>query len=165
MQTDSTEKSAWTWLDKLVGPTKLKKAMSGKPENKFTDDYVAFVNSVTSDQSKKYIAFEKSLYDIKTQYLIPPERLITASLGLSAEAGEFGDLVKKCVFQGKELNDETKQHMVKELGDVMWYLSQGCIALGVSIEDVLQVNIEKLEKRYPNGFEKVKSENRSKTDV
>ena len=120
-------------------------------ENKFTDDYVAFVNSVTSDQSKKYTAFEKSLYDIKTQYLVPPERLITASLGLSAEAGEFGDLVNKCVFQGKELNDETKQNMVKELGDVMWYLANVAYEFGLSLEEVAENNVLKLKSRSERG--------------
>jgi NTP pyrophosphatase (non-canonical NTP hydrolase) len=102
---------------------------------------------------------------MENQFGTPPQRLITAALGLSAEAGEFGDLVKKCLFQGKELNKENKELMVKELGDVMWYLAQGCMALGVTIDEVLWANIDKLEKRYPNGFEVARSENRSQKDV
>ena len=96
---------------------------------------------------------------------VPPERLLTATLGLSAEAGEFGDLVKKCIFQGKELNEENKLHMKKELGDIMWYMAQACLALGVTLDDVIKTNIEKLEKRYPNGFEKIRSENKARFDV
>jgi NTP pyrophosphatase (non-canonical NTP hydrolase) len=134
-------------------------------DNEFFANYVKFVNSVTSDQSKQYTAFEKSLYTMKTEHLVPPERLLTATLGLSAEAGEFGDLVKKCIFQGKELNEENKLHMKKELGDIMWYMAQACLALGVTLDDVIKTNIEKLEKRYPNGFEKIRSENKERFDV
>tara|TARA_S200002703_G_scaffold158976_1_gene170853 strand:+ start:695 stop:1105 length:411 start_codon:yes stop_codon:yes gene_type:complete len=134
------------------------------PKN-FTEDYVAFVNSVTSEESRLKFPFRASLDRMEDQFGTPPQRLITAALGLSAEAGEFGDLVKKCLFQGKELNKENRELMIKELGDVMWYLSQGCMALGVTIDEVLWANIDKLEKRYPNGFEVVRSENRSKVDV
>ena len=133
--------------------------------NEFFANYVKFVNSVTSEQSRQYTAFEKSLYTMKTEHLVPPERLLTATLGLSAEAGEFGDLVKKCIFQGKELNEENKLHMKKELGDIMWYMAQACLALGVTLDDVIKTNIEKLEKRYPNGFEKIRSENKTRFDV
>jgi NTP pyrophosphatase (non-canonical NTP hydrolase) len=133
--------------------------------NKFTEDYVAFVNSVTSEESRLKFPFRASLDRMEDQFGTPPQRLITAALGLSAEAGEFGDLVKKCLFQGKELNKENRELMIKELGDVMWYLSQGCMALGVTIDEVLWANIDKLEKRYPNGFEVSRSENRSKVDV
>lgn len=134
-------------------------------DNEFFANYIKFVNSVTSEQSRQYTAFEKSLYTIKTEHLVPPERLLTATLGLSAEAGEFGDLVKKCIFQGKELNEENKLHMKKELGDIMWYMAQACLALGVTLDDVIKTNIEKLEKRYPNGFEKIRSENKERFDV
>jgi NTP pyrophosphatase (non-canonical NTP hydrolase) len=133
--------------------------------SKFTEDYVAFVNSVTSEESRLKFPFDASLSRMEHQHAVPPQRLITAALGLSAEAGEFGDLVKKCLFQGKDLNAEVKEHMVKELGDVMWYVAQGCMSLGVTIEDILQANIKKLEQRYPNGFEKVRSEKRAQKDV
>jgi len=131
----------------------------------FIKDYVAFVNSVTSEESRLKFPFRASLDRMEDQFGTPPQRLITAALGLSAEAGEFGDLVKKCLFQGKELNKENRELMIKELGDVMWYFSQGCMALGVTIDEVLWANIDKLEKRYPNGFEVSRSENRSKVDV
>jgi len=131
----------------------------------FLKDYVNFVNNVTSEESRLKFPFRASLDRMENQFGTPPQRLITAALGLSAEAGEFGDLVKKCLFQGKELNKENKELMVKELGDVMWYLAQGCMALGVTIDEVLWANIDKLEKRYPNGFEVARSENRSQKDV
>lgn len=133
--------------------------------NDFLKDYVNFVNNVTSEESKLKFPFRASLDRMENQFGTPPQRLITAALGLSAEAGEFGDLVKKCLFQGKELNKENKELMIKELGDVMWYLAQGCMALGVTIDEVLWANIDKLEKRYPNGFEVARSENRSQKDV
>lgn len=133
--------------------------------NDFLKDYVNFVNNVTSEESRLKFPFRASLDRMENQFGTPPQRLITAALGLSAEAGEFGDLVKKCLFQGKELNKENKELMIKELGDVMWYLAQGCMALGVTIDDVLWANIDKLEKRYPNGFEVARSENRSQKDV
>ena len=133
--------------------------------SKFTEDYVAFVNSVTSEESRLKFPFDASLSKMENQNAVPPQRLITAALGLSAEAGEFGDLVKKCLFQGKDLNAEVKEHMVKELGDVMWYVAQGCMSLGVTIEDILNANIKKLEQRYPNGFEKIRSEIRAQKDV
>ena len=133
--------------------------------NDFLKDYVNFVNNVTSEESRLKFPFRASLDRMENQFGTPPQRLITAALGLSAEAGEFGDLVKKCLFQGKELNKENRELMIKELGDVMWYLSQGCMALGVTIDEVLWANIDKLEKRYPNGFEVAKSENRSQKDV
>ena len=137
----------------------------GETMNNFTEDYVTFVNSVTSEESRLKFPFRASLDRMEDQFGTPPQRLITAALGLSAEAGEFGDLVKKCLFQGKELNKENRELMIKELGDVMWYLAQGCMALGVTIDEVLWANIDKLEKRYPNGFEVSRSENRSKVDV
>ena len=88
--------------------------------------------------------------------------LLNGVIGLCGEAGECIDLVKKCVFQGKELN---KEHLAKELGDVAWYLAVSAQALGYDLETVLQMNIEKLEARYPNGFEVEKSENRAEGDV
>lgn len=88
--------------------------------------------------------------------------LLQGLMGLCGEAGECIDLVKKCVFQGKELD---KAHLAKELGDVAWYLAVSAQALGYDLETVLRMNIEKLEARYPNGFEVQKSENRAEGDV
>jgi NTP pyrophosphatase (non-canonical NTP hydrolase) len=80
--------------------------------------------------------------------------LLTASLGLTGEAGEFADHVKKISFHGKELTDELRDKMILELGDVMWYVIQACEGLDISLEDVVQLNIDKLSKRHPDGFKK-----------
>jgi NTP pyrophosphatase (non-canonical NTP hydrolase) len=132
--------------------------------SEFLDDYVSFVDRVTSDNSKRSDAFFDSLDKIEEQG-IAPERILTASIGMSSEAGEFSDIIKKIVFQGKEVNEETIRHLKLELGDVMWYISQACMALNVSLEEVIRMNIEKLEKRYPGGFEAVRSNNKSQDDI
>ena len=130
-------------------------------------DYTRFVDEVTSDESKDAQAFNDSLdiIDEMTDGVVSPERLITAALGISAEGGEFTEIVKKCLFQGKPMDEHTVYHLKRELGDVMWYISQACIALDTSIEDIIYMNIEKLEARYPDGFEAFRSENRSEGDI
>jgi NTP pyrophosphatase (non-canonical NTP hydrolase) len=132
--------------------------------SEFLDDYVSFVDRVTSDNSKRSDVFFDALDKIEEQG-IAPERILTASIGMSSEAGEFSDIIKKIVFQGKEVNEETIRHLKLELGDVMWYISQACMALNVSLEEVIRMNIEKLEKRYPGGFEAVRSNNKSQDDI
>lgn len=132
--------------------------------SEFLDDYVSFVDSVTSDNSKRSDVFFDALDKIEEQG-IAPERILTASIGMASEAGEFSDIIKKIVFQGKEVNEETIRHLKLELGDVMWYISQACMALNVSLEEVIRMNIEKLEKRYPGGFEAIRSNNKSQDDI
>ena len=127
-------------------------------------DYTRFVNEVTSDASKDSDAFVESL-DIIDEGGVPPERLLTAALGICAEGGEFAEIVKKCIFQGKTMDEHTVYHLQRELGDVMWYISQACIALDTSIEDIIYMNIEKLEARYPDGFDAFRSNNRSEGDI
>ena len=130
-------------------------------------DYVRFVDEVTSDESKDPQAFSDSLdiIDEMTEGVVKPERLLTAALGICAEGGEFTEIVKKCVFQGKPMDEHTIYHLKREMGDILWYIAQGCIALDTSIEDVLYMNIEKLEARYPDGFESFRSENREEGDI
>lgn len=132
--------------------------------SEFLDDYVSFVDSVTSDNSKRSDVFFDALDKIEEKG-IAPERILTASIGMASEAGEFSDIIKKIVFQGKEVNEETIRHLKLELGDVMWYISQACMALNVSLEEVIRMNIEKLEKRYPGGFEAIRSNNKSQDDI
>tara|TARA_R100000234_G_scaffold83559_1_gene52935 strand:- start:41 stop:451 length:411 start_codon:yes stop_codon:yes gene_type:complete len=126
--------------------------------------YAIFVDGVTSGSSKDYQCFIESLssLDAKGANI---ERLTTAAVGISAEGGEFMEIVKKMVFQGKPWNDDNREHLIIELGDVMWYVMQACMALDVSIEDVVAGNVEKLKKRYPGGeFDVYKSENRAADD-
>ena len=128
-------------------------------------DYTRFVDEVTSDESKDPQAFSDALDIIDETSGLPPERLITAALGISAEGGEFAGIIKKAVFQGKPLDDDAQYHMKRELGDVMWYIAQACIALDCSLEDIIYMNIEKLESRYPDGFDSFRSNNRKEGDV
>ena len=134
-------------------------------DNELLLDYTRFVDEVTSDASKDSEAFTEALDIIEETSSVPPERLLTAALGICAEGGEFTEVVKKCLFQGKPMDEHTVYHLKSELGDVMWYISQACIALDTSIEDVIYMNIEKLEARYPDGFESFRSENRSEGDI
>lgn len=87
--------------------------------------------------------------------------LINGVMGLCGEAGEAIDLVKKHLAQGHELD---KEHLAKELGDIAWYIAETATVLGYSLEDILQANIDKLKKRYPEGFDKEKSLNREASD-
>ena len=128
------------------------------------DKYAIFVDGVTSDPSKDYKSFIESLsaLDGKGANI---NRLTTAAVGISAEGGEFMEIVKKMVFQGKPWNDDNREHLIIELGDVMWYVAQACMALDVSFDDVVRGNVKKLEKRYPGGkFSVEKSEVRAKGD-
>ena len=130
----------------------------------FLLDYTRFVDEVTSDASKDAQALSDSL-DVIDNFGVSPERVLTAAIGISAEGGEFAEIVKKCIFQGKPMDDDAQYHMKRELGDIMWYIAQACIALGVSLEDVLDTNIQKLEARYPDGFEAFRSEHREEGDI
>ena len=128
------------------------------------DKFAIFVDGVTSDPSKDYQSFLESLDNLDGEGA-NIQRLLTAAVGISAEGGEFMEIVKKIIFQGKPWNDDNREHLVIELGDVMWYVMQACAALDVSLEDVVAGNVEKLKKRYPGGeFDVYKSENRSVDD-
>jgi NTP pyrophosphatase (non-canonical NTP hydrolase) len=130
-----------------------------------TDAYLEFVNAVTSEQSKDHEAFVYRIQELEGQEF-PTERLLTAAVGMSAEAGEFTEIVKKIVFQGKPVNEENLFHMKRELGDIMWYVAQACMGLNTSIDEIIEMNVEKLEKRYPGGsFDVHYSENRKDGDV
>jgi len=127
--------------------------------------YQNFVDAVTSDTSKDFLALSERMVQLDEKGA-NIERLLTASVGINAEGGEFLEIVKKMIFQGKPWNDETKTHLIKELGDTMWYIAQACIALDVSFDEVIQTNIDKLMKRYPNGFfDAYYSENREEGDI
>ena len=128
------------------------------------DKYALFVDGVTSNPSKDYQSFIESLSALNGKGA-NINRLTTAAVGISAEGGEFMEIVKKMVFQGKPWNDDNREHLIIELGDVMWYVMQACAALDVSLEDVVAGNVEKLKKRYPGGeFNVYESENRSSDD-
>lgn len=131
----------------------------------------------TSPQSKDHLAFHKQWnwmmgegthigVGTDIEYKINMPRLLTSVVGMMAESGEFAEVVKKKLFQSeKQFDDDEIFHLKRELGDVLWYWVQGCIALGFKPEDVMQENIRKLEKRYPNGFETIRSEVRQDGDI
>ena len=129
------------------------------------DKYLNFVDGVTSDPSKDYQSFIDSLHLLNGEGS-NINRLATAGVGLAAESGEFLEIVKKMVFQGKPWNADNREHLIIELGDVLWYAAQACMALEVSFDDVVAGNVEKLKKRYPGGeFDVYHSENRAKDDL
>ena len=126
--------------------------------------YVDFVDAVTSDPSKDFKFFIESLNNLDGKGA-NINRLATAGVGLAAESGEFLEIVKKMVFQGKPWNADNREHLIIELGDVLWYVAQACMALEVSFDDVVATNVEKLKKRYPGGeFNVYHSENRKAGD-
>ena len=141
--------------------------------NKYKD----FVEAVTSKASNDLTTFMDTCDRLDANYeLIDGERkhgpdvniplLITACFGLAAESGEFIEVPKKIIFQGKPLTEENVFHMVRELGDVMWYWINACRALNVDPNVVIQENIKKLESRYPGGkFDAHYSENRKDGDL
>jgi NTP pyrophosphatase (non-canonical NTP hydrolase) len=91
---------------------------------------------------------------------------MTGAIGIASEGGEFSEIVKKCVFQGKPLNDETLFHIKRELGDIAWYFANACRAIGANPSEVIEENVRKLESRYPGGhFDVYYSENRKEGDL
>ena len=129
------------------------------------DKYAEFVDAVTSDESTDFVALSDRLVELDRRGA-NIERLLTGAVGLSAEAGELMEIVKKLIFQGKPVNEETIFHMKRELGDVMWYIMQVLMALGVDLNEIVEMNVEKLAKRYPGGeFDPYYSENRQAGDL
>jgi NTP pyrophosphatase (non-canonical NTP hydrolase) len=129
------------------------------------DRYLQFVDAVTSEESKDYESFIARLEDLDKEDF-PTERLLTAAVGMSAEAGEFTEVIKKMIFQGKPVNEENLFHLKRELGDIMWYVAQACMGLNVSFNEIVEMNVEKLQARYPGGsFDVHYSENRKEGDL
>ena len=130
----------------------------------FDSKYVKFVNQVTSDESKNHVAFINRIKDLEETSEM--HRLLTAAVGMSAEGGEFLEIVKKMIFQGKPYNDDNVRHLKIELGDILWYVAQACMALDISLDEITDMNIDKLSKRFPDGhFSEYYSENRKEGDL
>ena len=122
--------------------------------------YEEFVSAVTSEASTNFVDFADRIGELDREGA-NIERLLTAGVGINAEGGEFLEIVKKMVFQGKPWNEDNRDHLIIELGDLLWYVAQATMALNVSFDEVIETNIKKLEKRYPSGaFDIYKSENR-----
>ena len=126
--------------------------------------YEHFVDAVTSDASKDFVSLADRLVEADGKG-VNIERLLTAGVGINAEGGEFLEIIKKMVFQGKRGNDDNREHLIIELGDLLWYVAQATQALDISFEEVIETNIKKLERRYPGGeFDIYYSENRAEGD-
>ena len=135
--------------------------MSQVDLNKYKD----FVEKVTSDQSNDITKATEAMYNLESSG-VNISLLLTGAVGMSAEGGEFMEIVKKCIFQGKPLDDDTKFHAKRELGDIMWYWINSCRALGLDPNEVVAENVRKLESRYPGGsFDVYYSENRKDGDL
>ena len=131
-----------------------------------TEKYIEFVKGVTSDPSLDYAAFLTRTNSLELQEDCNVTQLLTAALGLTAESGEFTEVVKKIIFQGKPYCEENVFHMKRELGDICWYLAQACMALDTTFDEVLEMNVDKLKARYPGGeFDVHHSENRKEGDL
>ena len=130
-----------------------------------SNKYIEFVRQTTSPASSEYPKLVERLNELEGQGA-DVSRLMTAAFGMSAEAGEFTEVVKKIFLQGKSYNEDNVFHMKRELGDLCWYLAQACIALNITFEEVLEMNYEKLSARYPDGsFDVYRSENRVEGDL
>jgi len=130
-----------------------------------TEKYLEFVEGVTSAPSLDWPVLAARLSELEVNDA-NVSQLLTAALGLSAEAGEFTEVVKKIFLQGKPYNEENVFHMKRELGDICWYLAQACMALDTTFDEVIEMNVDKLKARYPGGeFDVYNSENREEGDV
>jgi NTP pyrophosphatase (non-canonical NTP hydrolase) len=128
--------------------------------NKYRD----FVGAVTSDASNDLEAMIVRLRELNK--VVNISLLMTGAIGIASEGGEFAEIVKKCVFQGKPLDDDTVFHIKRELGDIAWYFVNACRAIGENPSAVIEENVRKLEARYPGGaFDVHYSENRKEGDL
>jgi len=130
------------------------------------EKYKEFVKEVTSDASNHREEMIQRLVDIEKTHGLNPSLLMTAAIGLSSESGEFIEIVKKAVFQGKPLDNDVQFHLKRELGDIMWYVANACRALDLTLDDIISENVDKLKSRYPGGeFDVHYSENRKEGDL
>jgi len=128
--------------------------------------YKEFVREVTSEQSNSTSALTETLDNLENESGVNIALLMTGAIGLSSEGGEFAEIVKKCIFQGKPMDDETVFHCKRELGDIMWYWISACRALNLDPNEVVAENVNKLKARYPGGeFDVFYSENRKEGDL
>ena len=131
-----------------------------------TEKYLDFVHDVTSTESLDYAALLTRMNKLELEDDCNLSQLLTAALGFTAESGEFTEIVKKIILQGKPYNEDNVFHMKRELGDICWYIAQACMALDTTFDEIIEMNVEKLKARYPGGeFDVHKSENRKVGDL
>ena len=131
-----------------------------------TEKYLDFVAGVTSQPSTDLPTLLSRMTELDVSDDADIPRLLTAALGLTAESGEFTEVIKKIILQGKPYNEENVFHLKRELGDICWYLAQACMALDTTFDEIIEMNVDKLKARYPGGeFDVHHSENRVEGDL
>ena len=163
MTTDEYEHSEY-WYDYTRNDPNRENPFKKMPVD--TEKYLDFVHDVTSTESLDYAALLTRMNKLELEDDCNLSQLLTAALGLTAESGEFSEVVKKIILQGKPYNEDNVFHMKRELGDICWYIAQACMALDTTFDEIIEMNVEKLKKRYPGGeFNVHQSENRKEGDL
>ena len=163
MTTDGYEHSEY-WYDYTRNDPNRENPFKKMPVD--TEKYLDFVHDVTSAESLDYAALLTRMNKLELEDDCNLSQLLTAALGLTAESGEFTEIVKKIILQGKPYNEDNVFHMKRELGDICWYIAQACMALDTTFDEVIEMNVDKLKKRYPGGeFNVHQSENRKDGDL
>jgi NTP pyrophosphatase (non-canonical NTP hydrolase) len=163
MTTDEYEHSEY-WYDYTRNDPNRENPFKKMPVD--TEKYLDFVHDVTSTESLDYAALLTRMNKLELEDDCNLPQLLTAALGLTAESGEFSEVVKKIILQGKPYNEDNVFHMKRELGDICWYIAQACMALDTTFDEIIEMNVEKLKKRYPGGeFNVHQSENRKEGDL
>ena len=153
-------------MTKLIDLETVKRNTVDKKPTSIVDlnKYKQFVEKVTSDESNDWSFTQARLHELNDEVNI--SLLLTGAIGIASEGGEYAEIVKKCIFQGKPLDDDTKFHIKRELGDIIWYWISTCRSLGLDPNEVIEENVKKLESRYPDGeFDVHYSENRQDGDL
>jgi NTP pyrophosphatase (non-canonical NTP hydrolase) len=163
MTTDEYEHSEY-WYDYTRNDPNRENPFKKMPVD--TEKYLDFVHDVTSTESLDYAALLTRMNKLELEDDCNLPQLLTAALGLTAESGEFSEVVKKIILQGKPYNEDNVFHMKRELGDICWYIAQACMALDTTFDEIIEMNVDKLKKRYPGGeFNVHQSENRKEGDL
>ena len=163
MTTDGYEHSEY-WYDYTRNDPNRENPFNKMPVD--TEKYLDFVHDVTSTESLDYAALLTRMNKLELEDDCNLSQLLTAALGLGAESGEFTEVVKKIILQGKPYNEDNVFHMKRELGDICWYIAQACMALDTTFDEIIEMNVDKLKKRYPGGeFNVHQSENRKEGDL
>ena len=163
MSTDGYEHSEY-WYDYTRNDPNRENPFKKMPVD--TEKYLDFVHDVTSAESLDYAALLTRMNKLELEDDCNLSQLLTASFGLAAESGEFTEIVKKILLQGKPYNEDNVFHMKRELGDICWYIAQACMALDTTFDEIIEMNVDKLKKRYPGGeFNVHQSENRKEGDL
>lgn len=130
-----------------------------------SQQYIEFVKQTTSPASSDFSELIRRMNELNGEG-VKLTHLLTFALGATGEIGETIEIIKKCMLQGKPFDDDVKARILSEMGDVLYYFGQFCIAMNVSFEDIMQINYKKLSARYPEGtFNVHRSENRKEGDL